>query len=74
VEGLSQVLADELSGNSSIRVNTVNPGRARTVMRRQAYPSEDITSLPLPGTLLEPFIRLLGPRGKGITGQALDSQ
>jgi NAD(P)-dependent dehydrogenase (short-subunit alcohol dehydrogenase family) len=30
LEGLSQVLADELEGNSRIRVNTVNPGRART--------------------------------------------
>jgi NAD(P)-dependent dehydrogenase (short-subunit alcohol dehydrogenase family) len=74
LEGLSQVLADELQGNSRIRVNTVNPGRARTVMRRQAYPSEDIGSLPLPETLLGPFLKLLGPQGAGITGQALDSQ
>jgi NAD(P)-dependent dehydrogenase (short-subunit alcohol dehydrogenase family) len=74
VEGFSQVLADELSGNSKIRVNTVNPGRARTVMRRQAYPSEDINSLPQPETLLDPFILLLGPRGAGVTGQALNSQ
>lgn len=74
IEGFSQVLADELGGNSKIRVNTVNPGRARTVMRRQAYPSEDINSLPLPETLLEPFVRLLGPRGAGTTGQALNSQ
>ena len=74
IEGLSQVLADELEGTTQIRVNTVNPGRARTVMRRQAYPSEEITSLPLPETLLEPYLKLLGPRGTGITGQALDSQ
>lgn len=74
VEGLSQVLASELDGNSQVRVNTINPGRARTVMRRQAYPSEDVTTLPQPETLLEPFLRLLGPRGRGITGQALDSQ
>lgn len=73
-EGLMQVLADELQGNSHVRVNSINPGRARTVMRRQAFPSEDIQSLPLPETLLGPFIRLLGPEGKGITGQALDSQ
>jgi NAD(P)-dependent dehydrogenase (short-subunit alcohol dehydrogenase family) len=74
LEGLSQVLADELQGNSHIRVNTVNPGRARTVMRRQAYPSEDVGSLPLPQTLLGPFLKLLGPQGQGVTGQALDSQ
>lgn len=74
IEGLSQVLASELEGNSAIRVNTINPGRARTVMRRQAYPSEDIATLPPPETLLEPFLRLLGPEGRGISGQALDSQ
>jgi NAD(P)-dependent dehydrogenase (short-subunit alcohol dehydrogenase family) len=74
LEGLSQVLADELESNSHIRVNTVNPGRARTVMRRQAYPSEQISSLPLPETLLGPYLQLLGPRGAGITGKALDSQ
>lgn len=74
VEGLSQVLASELEGNSHIRVNTLNPGRARTTMRRQAYPSENLESLPLPETLTEPFLRLLGPRGAGVTGQALDCQ
>jgi NAD(P)-dependent dehydrogenase (short-subunit alcohol dehydrogenase family) len=74
IEGLSQVLASELEGNSNIRVNTINPGRARTVMRRQAYPSEDISTLPLPETLLGPFLKLLGPEGRGTSGQALDSQ
>jgi NAD(P)-dependent dehydrogenase (short-subunit alcohol dehydrogenase family) len=74
VEGLMQVLADELSGNTSVRVNAINPGRARTAMRRQAYPSEIPESLPLPETLLEPYLKLLGPRGVGITGQSLDCQ
>ncbi|MEO8314653.1 MAG: YciK family oxidoreductase [Pseudomonadota bacterium] len=74
VEGLAQVIADETSGNSRVRVNTLNPGRARTAMRRQAYPSENLESLPLPETLVEPYLRLLGPRGAGITGQALDCQ
>jgi NAD(P)-dependent dehydrogenase (short-subunit alcohol dehydrogenase family) len=74
LEGLSQVLADELSGNSRVRVNTLNPGRARTLMRRQAYPSENLESVPLPETLLEPYLQLLGPRGAGITGQSLNCQ
>lgn len=74
IEGLSQVLADELEGNAPIRVNTVNPGRTRTMMRRQAYPSENIETLPLPEAVIGPFLELLGPRGKGITGQALDCQ
>lgn len=74
VEGMAQVLADELSGSSRVRVNTINPGPARTLMRRQAYPSESLESVPLPETLLEPYLLLLGPRGTGTTGQALSSQ
>lgn len=74
VEGLSQVLADEFSGKARIRVNAVNPGRTRTAMRRAAYPSEDIDSLPLPQTLTGPFLRLLGEAGRGITGQSIDCQ
>jgi NAD(P)-dependent dehydrogenase (short-subunit alcohol dehydrogenase family) len=74
VEGMAQVMAAELAGTSHVRVNTLNPGRARTAMRRAAYPSENLESLPLPETLVEPYLRLLGPRGRGITGQALDCQ
>ncbi|MEY3713600.1 MAG: hypothetical protein RL321_1220 [Pseudomonadota bacterium] len=39
LEGFMQVLADELE-KSTVRVNSLNPGKARTQMRRQAYPSE----------------------------------
>jgi len=74
LEGMSQVLADELGGTTKIRVNTLNPGKARTVMRRQAYPSENLDTLPLPETLIGPFLQLLGPRGAGTTGQSLDCQ
>jgi NAD(P)-dependent dehydrogenase (short-subunit alcohol dehydrogenase family) len=74
VEGMAQVLAAELEGTSHVRVNTVNPGRARTAMRRQAYPSEDLESLPLPDAVVGPYLRLLGPRGAGVSGQALDCQ
>jgi NAD(P)-dependent dehydrogenase (short-subunit alcohol dehydrogenase family) len=74
LEGLMQVMAAELAGSSHVRVNTLNPGRARTAMRRQAYPSENLDSLPLPETLVEPYLRLLGPRGADISGQALNCQ
>ncbi len=74
VEGLSQVLAAELEGTSHIRVNALNPGRARTAMRRQAYPAEDIERLPLPAALTGPYIALLGPASRGITGGSFDAQ
>jgi NAD(P)-dependent dehydrogenase (short-subunit alcohol dehydrogenase family) len=74
VEGLMQVLADELAGNPNIRVNSINPGPARTLMRRQAYPSEALDASAPPESLTGPYLQLLGPRGAHITGQALNCQ
>jgi NAD(P)-dependent dehydrogenase (short-subunit alcohol dehydrogenase family) len=74
LEGLSQVLSAELEGISQIRVNTLNPGRTRTAMRRQAYPAEDLETLPQPETITGAYLALLGPASRGITGQAFDAQ
>ena len=74
VEGLAQVLADELENVSHVRVNALNPGRTRTAMRRQAYPAEDLETLPLPETLTAAYIALLGPASRGITGRTFDAQ
>jgi NAD(P)-dependent dehydrogenase (short-subunit alcohol dehydrogenase family) len=74
VEGLAQVLSEELEGISHVRVNTLNPGRARTAMRRQAYPAEDLETLPLPASLTAPYITLLGPASQGVSGRSFDAQ
>jgi NAD(P)-dependent dehydrogenase (short-subunit alcohol dehydrogenase family) len=74
IEGLSQVLADELAGNSAIRVNTVNPGPVRTRLRRQAYPAENADLLPAPSAVVNPYLWLLGPDSRGVTGRSLDCQ
>jgi NAD(P)-dependent dehydrogenase (short-subunit alcohol dehydrogenase family) len=73
-EGLMQVLASEVENITSIRVNSLNPGRTRTMMRRQAYPAEDINTLPLPETITGPYIALLGPASRGVTGKTFDGQ
>jgi NAD(P)-dependent dehydrogenase (short-subunit alcohol dehydrogenase family) len=74
VEGFSQVLAQELEGTSNVRVNTIDPGKVRTAMRRQAYPSEAVESLPTPESLTAPYLALLGPASRGITGQRFSAQ
>ena len=74
VEGLVQILAAELENVSAVRVNAINPGRARTRMRRQAYPAEALESLPQPASLIAPYIALLGPASRGVTGQSFDCQ
>lgn len=74
IEGLTQVLADETEENTSIRVNCVNPGATRTAMRKVAYPGEDSHSLKTPREILPPYLYLLGPDSKGISGLSLDCQ
>ena len=49
---MMQVLADELEANTSIRVNSINPGATRTSMRARAYPGEDPNTLLVPGPAL----------------------
>ena len=73
IEGLTQVLASELE-TTNIRVNAINPGGTRTDMRRQAYPSEDLQKLPEPAAVMGPYLALLGPSGRGITGRSFNCQ
>jgi NAD(P)-dependent dehydrogenase (short-subunit alcohol dehydrogenase family) len=74
VEGLSALLAEELSDGVPIRVNVLNPGATRTRMRRQAFPSEDAKTLPEPDSILKPYLWLLGAHAQGVTGQSLNCQ
>jgi len=72
-EGLSQVLADE-HRHSNLRSNCINPGPVRTKMRLEAYPAEDRDKLKGPDDVLAPYLYLLGPDSKGVTGQSIDAQ
>jgi NAD(P)-dependent dehydrogenase (short-subunit alcohol dehydrogenase family) len=74
IEGLTQVLAAELENISAVRVNALNPGKARTAMRLQAYPAENPETLPQPEALTGPYLALLGPASRGVTGQSFDAQ
>ena len=70
IEGLAQVLAEETRDSTAIRVNSIDPGIVRTPMRAALYPAEDPSKLPGPETATPEYLRLLGPDGRGITGQA----
>jgi len=74
VEGMTQVLAQETENTTRIRVNIIDPGKVRTPMRRQAYPSEAPESLPMPESLTGPYLALLGPASRGITGRRFPAQ
>lgn len=74
LEGLSQVMAEELENISQVRVNTLNPGATRTQMRAKAYPGENPSSLPTPEEILPAYYYLMGPDSKGVTGQQFNAQ
>lgn len=71
LEGLSQVWADELEGGGRVRLNTLDPGPARTSLRARAFPAEVRTSVPAPTELMTAYLYLMGPDSRGVTGQAL---
>jgi len=73
VEGLTQVLADEVR-ERNIRVNAVNPGGTRTEMREQAYPEEDPMTLPTPEEITGVFIYLASAESQGITGKSFGAR
>ena len=72
-EGMMRMLADELE-QPGIRVNSLNPGKVRTNMRLQAYPAENRETVPLPESIVAPYLYLFGPDSKGISGQTFDCQ
>ena len=72
-EGMSQVLADE-HRHGKLRSNCINPGATRTNMRLAAYPAEDRDKLQRPEEILAPYIYLLGPDSRGVTGESFDCQ
>ena len=74
LEGLNEVLSEELSGFTKIRVNSLNPGPVRTSMRRQAYPAEDAGSLAAPESVARAYVALLGPASRGVSGGRFNAQ
>ena len=73
IEALTQILAAETK-HVPVRVNCVNPGPTRTDLRLQAYPAEDKSASKPPGEVLRPYLFLLGPDSRDVTGTSLDSQ
>lgn len=74
IEGLMQILADELEANTNIRVNSLDPGPVRTALRLRAYPGEDARALPEPAAIMPIYLYLMGPDSQGVTGQTHSAQ
>lgn len=74
MQTLMKILAHELEANTSVRVNSIDPGRVRTQLRLQAYPSANSEAWADPEAIVGTYLYLLGPDGKGMTGRTLKAQ
>ena len=52
--------ADEVK-HSLLKVNVIDPGRVRTMMRADAYPGEDPSVLPSPDDIMDIFVECVRP-------------
>lgn len=73
-ENMMEIWADELETNTTIRVNSIDPGAVRTSMRAKAYPGEDPNNLPRPEEIMSVYLYLMGPDSRGTTGQRTSAQ
>jgi NAD(P)-dependent dehydrogenase (short-subunit alcohol dehydrogenase family) len=73
VEGLTQVLADELR-SAGVRVLAFNPGGTRTSMRVAAYPEEDPRSPRPPDIPARALLHLVLRTSAEHSGQCFDLQ
>lgn len=73
-DNLAEVLAEELEVNTTIRVNTIDPGTVRTRMHEIAYPGNNPTSLPESGDITAVYLYLMGHDSAGITGERFHAQ
>jgi NAD(P)-dependent dehydrogenase (short-subunit alcohol dehydrogenase family) len=71
---LMKILANELEANTAVRVNSIEPGKVRSQLRLQAYPAGDPGEWADPESILDPYLYLMGPDSRGMTGQTLKVQ
>lgn len=70
-ECFMQILADELDSNTSIRVNSIDPGPVLTTLYRIAYPGIDSAGLRKPADIVNPFLYLCSAESKNLRGRQL---
>ncbi len=70
IEGLSKTLSEELE-QTNIKVNSLDPGRMKTKMRRDAYPAENADKNPLPEDKSPAMVYLISKETKNLNGEQL---
>ena len=70
LETLVLAYGEEVKNLAPLKVAIVNPGATATVMRAQAYPGEDQTTLKPPGAVADAVVEML--KGDFETGYRLE--
>ncbi len=73
LEGMMQVLADEVETEGQIRCNSFDPGTLATRMRFNAFPGELPGTWPEPETVAPALVYLMGSDSKHLNGQRLSA-
>ncbi|TNF91889.1 MAG: YciK family oxidoreductase [Gammaproteobacteria bacterium] len=74
VDGLMLTWADELENQSSVRVNSIDPGAIRTNMRRETYPGIEPDDMVPAETIMDSYLYLMSDDSKAINGEVLQAQ
>lgn len=70
IEGFSKTLSEELE-KTNIKVNSLDPNRMKTEMRRSAYPAENADKNPLPESKSPAIVYLMSEASKNLNGEQL---
>jgi len=74
IEGLMQILADELENTSNIQVNSINPGKIKSELRLKSFPAEDPRSLILPKDIMSLYLYLISNEDRNLNGKSINAQ
>lgn len=74
IDNLMVTLAEELDNTTNIRVNSIEPGAVRTALRRNAFPGEVPTEVPLPESIMSSYLYLMGQDSLDINKQVIAAQ
>lgn len=73
-DNLVEIFADELETNTTIRLNSLDPGPVRSRLRTLAFPGEDPNTLPTADEVMPAFLYLMGSDSIGLSGSRLCAQ
>jgi NAD(P)-dependent dehydrogenase (short-subunit alcohol dehydrogenase family) len=66
LEGLAQIWADELETNTPVRINTLDTGPVKSLLRARIFPGENPASLPLADSVVPGYLHLLTSNTNGV--------